>query len=38
MNETGRAGPLARLVKVAAKVESNEISATLLSFLFVFGS
>ena len=36
MNEAARSGPLARLFRAAAKVESNEISATLLSFLWVF--
>ncbi len=36
MSEINRAGPFARLVKAAAKVETHEIGATLLSFLWVF--
>lgn len=33
-SDTG--GPVARIIKAAAKVEPNEIRATVLSFLFVF--
>ena len=29
-------GPIARLLKVVAKIEANEIKATVLSFLFIF--
>ena len=36
MNDDARATPLSRLLKTATKIESNEIRATLLSFLFVF--
>ena len=36
MSEVARGGPLARILNVAAKVESNEIRATLLSFVLVF--
>jgi len=33
---TERTNPLSRLIKAAAKVEANELKATLLSFSFVF--
>ena len=36
MNDDARATPLSRLLKMATKVEENEIRATVLSFLFVF--
>ena len=36
MNDDARATPLSRLLKMATKVEPNEIRATVLSFLFVF--
>ena len=36
MTGSGRAGPLARLLRAVAKVESNEIWATALAFLLVF--
>lgn len=36
MTDASNGRPLARLVKAVAKVESNELSATLLAFVFVF--
>ena len=36
MASTERTNPLSRLIKAAAKVEANELKATLLSFSFVF--
>ena len=36
MTEPRREGSLARAIRAATKVESNEIQATVLSFLFVF--
>jgi len=36
MNSEGRQNPITRFVKVATKIEQNELKATLLSFLFVF--
>lgn len=36
MSEIARDNPLTRIVKVATKVEANELGATLLSFMFVF--
>jgi AAA family ATP:ADP antiporter len=36
MTDSGRSNPLARIVEKATKIESNELKATLLSFLFVF--
>jgi AAA family ATP:ADP antiporter len=36
MNESKRDNPLSRIVTTATKIESNELKATLLSFLFVF--
>ena len=36
MNESGQTGVLERAFKFAAKVEANEIRATVLSFLWVF--
>jgi AAA family ATP:ADP antiporter len=36
MNDNNNSNPIARLLKTAAKIEPNEIRATLLSFLFVF--
>ncbi|NIA27491.1 MAG: MFS transporter [Desulfobulbaceae bacterium] len=36
MSNAGRSNPLTRIVKTATKVEPNELTATLLSFFFVF--
>ncbi len=36
MNDARTGGPIARMVKAATKVEPNELTATLLSFAFVF--
>jgi AAA family ATP:ADP antiporter len=36
MSEPNRSNPLARVFKVLAKVEPNELQATILSFLWVF--
>lgn len=36
MSEPDRSGPLYRFIRSATKIEANEISATLLSFLFIF--
>jgi len=36
MNEPDRSGPLYRFIRSATKIEANEISATVLSFLFIF--
>ena len=36
MNDTNRGNPLSRAFKVLAKVEPNELQATVLSFLWVF--
>lgn len=36
MSEANRSNPLARIFKVLAKVEPNELQATILSFLWVF--
>jgi AAA family ATP:ADP antiporter len=36
MNEVSRGGPLSRAITAATKIQSNELTATLLSFLFVF--
>ena len=36
MTDTGRSNPISRFVRAAAKVEPNELNATLLSFLFIF--
>jgi AAA family ATP:ADP antiporter len=35
-NDAGRSNPLTRIVRAATKVEPNELTATLLSFFFVF--
>ena len=35
-NNSARSGPLARILRATAKIEANEIRATVLSFLFVF--
>lgn len=36
MSEPDRSGPLYRFIRAATKIEANEISATVLSFLFIF--
>lgn len=36
MNDSARGNPFARFFKAAAKIEPNELRATMLSFLFVF--
>jgi AAA family ATP:ADP antiporter len=36
MSSQGRVSPVSRFLKVAAKIEPNELKATLLSFAFVF--
>jgi AAA family ATP:ADP antiporter len=36
MSDTSRGDPLTRIVKIATKVEANELKATLVSFAFVF--
>jgi AAA family ATP:ADP antiporter len=36
MDEANRSNPISRAFKVLAKVESNEVQATILSFLWVF--
>ena len=36
MSDGSRGNPLTRIVRVATKVEPNELNATLLSFVFVF--
>ena len=36
MSAAQRSNPLARVFKVLAKVEPNELQATVLSFLWVF--
>lgn len=36
MSDGSRSNPLTRIVRAATKVEENELSATLLSFVFVF--
>jgi len=36
LSDAGRSNPLTRIVKTATKVEPNELTATLLSFFFVF--
>jgi AAA family ATP:ADP antiporter len=36
MSSEGRVNPVSRILKVAAKIEPNELKATLLSFTFVF--
>ena len=36
MSEARAGGPIARIVRAATKVESNELQATILSFAFVF--
>jgi len=36
LSDAGRSNPFTRIVKTATKVEPNELTATLLSFFFVF--
>ena len=36
MSSEGRVNPVSRFLRVAAKIEPNELKATLLSFTFVF--